>query len=90
MKRGDLVQFRPANRTLAQGLYSNMRMDHLGQYIEAGTRGMIIGTAWIDNPPGQPDPLDEYPYVVYTILTSDGIRTPGWTESVFELIVEGK
>jgi hypothetical protein len=90
MKCGDLVQFRPMNRAGTQGLYSNARMDHLAQYIEAGTKGMIISSSWIGPTGAEPDPLDEYPYVVYTILTSDGVRTPGWSESVFDLIVEGE
>ena len=89
MKLGDLVKFKPMNRPSSLR-YLNLRMDHLGQYIEAGTKGMVINTVWVDQPPGQPDPLDEYPYIVYTILTSTGVRTPGWTENVFDIIAEGK
>lgn len=90
MKKGDLVQFKP-NRS-KYSTHPKMlrgRTDEFDQFIPEGTRGIIIDEIWVQNEPGEPDPLDEFPYLMFTILTEDGVRTPGWTEIALDLISEG-
>ena len=87
MKRGDLVCFRPlTNQNFYSG--SKYRLDHLDQQILPGTRGLIIGQEVAECPPGDDDPLDEFPYTMFTILTEGGVVTPGWTDNVLKVIQE--
>lgn len=90
---GDLVQFKSAKHKYLPYVPPQRvqgRTDHLGQFIPEHTKGIIIGAEWIDRKPGEPDPLNEYPYQIFTILTNNGVRTPGWTENVFDMIAKGR
>lgn len=95
MKLGDLVQFKPVKGSKFPWEFPHPsglrgRTDELDQLILEGTKGLVISVFQIAKQPDEDDPLDEFPYQVFTILTEDNRKTPGWTENVFDVITEGK
>ena len=88
MKPGDLVQFKPITTRLRFFPDPKYRIDHLDQRILAGTRGLIIGQEVAECLPGEEDPLNEFPYTMFTVLTEKGVVTSGWTENVFTIITD--
>ena len=91
MKKGDLVYFSEVKAKPDDYINSpRFWSDEDDQRIQPGTKGMIISSEIIECPPGDFDPLNEFPYTVFTVLLEDGVMTRGWAEGALVKLPEVK